>query len=173
MIEEATLGWVAGILDFQGHVLRRNNSQRAAGSVQVSIYVETGIPGIPDRLCQLTGTMPEEHDQKKLKQEWLRRGCEEHCPEAHEHVRAVNMRPTIKWSCTGAAMAIILWNVRQYMTTDHEPWDWAMAQAFSQIRLTGQGSAAIIGAAKRLHALGWELPPVLEAARPRALETAG
>ena len=175
MIDAAILGWVAGILDFQGHVIRRNNSQRAAGSHQVTIYVDTSIPGIPERLCELTGTAPEEKKQHNdLKTEWLRRGCDEHCPEAHVHVREVNMPMTTKWSITGAAAAIILWNVRKYMTTEHEPWDWAMAQCFSQLRLTGQGSAAIIAAATRLSRLGWELPPVLAGAiAPKALTAAG
>ena len=59
------------------------------------------------------------------------------------------------------------------MTTDHEPWDWAQAQVLSQLRLTGRGSAAIIGAAKRLHSLGWELPPVLAGVIPKALPAAG
>ena len=173
MINEATKGWLAGIMDFQGHVLIRKNRQRAAGSEQISIYVSTSIPGIPERLCELTGTSPEEKAHNRLKEAWLRRGCEEHCPEAHVHVREVNMPLNTRWSCTGAAAAIILWNVRKYMTTDHEPWDWAQAQVMSQLRLTGQGSAAIIGAAKRLHALGWDLPPVLAGTIPKALPAAG
>lgn len=175
MIDEATKGWVAGILDFQAHVQIRKNHQRAAGSEQITIYVSTSIAGIPERLCELTGTSPEEKANHRLKPEWTRRRCTEHCPEAHDHVTAdeMNMPLVTKWSCTGAAAAIILWNVRRYMTTDHEPWDWAQAQVLSQLRLTGQGSAAIIGAAKRLHSLGWELPPVLAGVIPKALPAAG
>ena len=173
MIDEATKGWVAGILDFQAHVQIRKNHQRAAGSEQITIYVSTSIAGIPERLCELTGTAPEEKAYGKLKEEWLRRGCDEHCPDAHIHVREVNMPLNTRWSCSGAAAAIILWNVRRYMTTDHEPWDWAQAQVLSQLRLTGQGSAAIIGAAKRLHSLGWDLPPVLAGVIPKALPAAG
>jgi hypothetical protein len=169
MIDPAILGWVAGVLDFQGHVLRRNNAQRAAGSFQISIFVDTAIPGIPERLCELTGSKAEGKEHHELKKEWLRRGCDEHCPEAHVHVREVAMPLTTRWSVTGVAMAVVLWNVRQYMTTNHEPWDWAMAQALSQVQLTGRGSAAIIAAVKRLSALGWDLPPILEGLKPKAL----
>lgn len=173
MISEATKGWVAGVMDFQGHVQVRRNPQRAPGSEQITIYVNTSIPGIPERLCELTGTAPEEKLNHRLKDEWMRRGCSEHCPEAHVHNREVNMPLVTRWSCSGAAAAIILYNIRRYMTTDHEPWDWAQAQVLSQLRLTGQGSAAIIAAAKRLHSLGWELPPVLAGVIPKALPAAG
>lgn len=173
MIDEATKGWVAGIVDFQGHVQVKRNQQRAAGSEQVTVYVSTSIAGIPERLCALTGTAPIAKHDHRLKEEWLRRGCSEHCPEAHVHMREVNMPLNTIWSCTGAAAAIVLWNIRRYMTTDHEPWDWAIAQVMSQLRLTGPGSAAIIGAARRLHSLGWKLPPVLAGVVPKALPAAG
>ena len=71
MIDEATKGWVAGILDFQAHVQIRKNHQRAAGSEQITIYVSTSIAGIPERLCELTGTAPEEKAYGKLKEEWI------------------------------------------------------------------------------------------------------
>ena len=172
MISEATKGWVAAILDFQGHVQKRNNIKRAEGSIQISIYVDTSIDGIPQRLCELTGTSPGEHENKRLKQEWVRRGCEEHCPEAHVHIREVNMPLTTRWSVTGIAASIILWNARPYMVTNHEPWDWCMAQGLTQAKVAGRGSAATIAAIKRLNSLGWDIPPILEGLIPRALPAA-
>src|SRR5579871_2676019 len=129
MISEADKGWFAGILDFQGHVIRRANGHRAEGSEHLSVYVDTKITPITMKMCAMTGTNPEpkENGHAALKVEWLRRRCIEHCPEPHEHVHEdVVMPPTVKWSATGAAAAIVLWNLRPYMTTEHEPWDWAM-----------------------------------------------
>ena len=174
MIDTALLGWFAGVLDFQGHVQSSNKApgQRAANSQQVIIYVDTGIPGIPERMTEMCGTKPQGKPHNKLKPEWLRRGCDEHCPEAHVHVREVNMPETTRWSASGVAAAIVLWNVRQYMVTDHEPWDWCFAQCLGQAKLTGQGSSAVIQAAKRMHSLGWELPPILEGLIPKAITAA-
>ena len=172
MIDEATKGWVAAILDFQGHVQKRNNARRAADSLHISIYVDTSIEGIPQRLCELTGTKPGEHENKQLRQEWLRRGCGEHCPEAHVHMRDVNMPMTTRWSVTGIAASIVLWNVRQYMVTNHEPWDWCLGVGVTQAKLTGRGSAATVEAIRRLHSLGWDIPPILEGLIPKALPRA-
>ena len=173
MIEQWQKAWVAGIIDFKGHIYAKNNHQRAAGSHQIVLSVETSIPEIAERLCGLTGSNPESKPQRNLRDDWLRRGCSDHCPEAHVHMRDVNMPDVTKWSVTGAALAIVLWNLRPYMTTDRVPWDWGMSQSLSQLRMTGQGSAAIIKAAKRLHGLGWDLPPVMQHLTPKALEKAG
>lgn len=173
MIEEWQKAWAAGIIDFQGHIQKSNNKLKAANTQQLTLYVDTSITEIVNRLAAMTGTSIETKEHHKLKQEWLRRGCEDHCPDAHVHIRPVAMPLTGRWSAAGAALAIVLWNLRPYMTTDREPWDWAMSQCLSQMKMTGRGSAAVIGAAKRLHALGWELPPVMTHLVPKALEAAG
>ena len=173
MITETDKAWAAAIFDFQAHVIRRSNGHRAEGSEHVTIYVDTKISQISLRLSEMTGTKPEPHSNghADLKLEWLRRGCAEHCPEAHVHLTAedVNMPPTVKWSVSGAAAAIVLWNLYPYMATTKtapdgtppkEPWDWAMAVCFASTRLSGRGAAAALGAIRRLHALGWDLPPL-------------
>jgi hypothetical protein len=169
MINEATKGWVAGVLDFQGHVQKRNNPTRAEGSIQVSIYVDTSIDGIPGRLCGLTGTKPGEHNTPRLRQEWLRRGCGEHCPEAHIHIREVNMPLSTRWSVTGVSASIVLWNVRHYMSTSHEPWDWCMSQGLRQAKVTGRGAGATSEAVRRLYSLGWDIPSTLEGLQTKAI----
>jgi len=173
MIEDWKKAWAAGVFDFQAHVQGKNNNQRAAGSRQLVLYVDTSIDEIISRLGEMTGANVEPKTRHRIRDEWRRRGCSEHCPEAHVQMRDVNMPLTARWSVTGAALAIVLWNVRPYLTTDREPWDWALSQCLSQLKLTGQGSAAIIAAAKRLHSLGWELPPVMAHLVPKALEAAG
>jgi hypothetical protein len=172
MLDETRKGWMAGILDFQGHIVRKSNGQRAKGSQQVVIYVATASEPIVQRLCELTGGNPEFKEQSPLKDEWVRRGCTEHCPEAHVHTRPVNMPKMARWTMTGAAAAIILWNLQEYMVTEDEPWQWALSQCLSQLRLTGQGSGAILAAMRRLSALGWELPPVMRHALPAEIAAA-
>lgn len=174
MIEEWKKAWVAGVLDFQGHIQRKNNHQRAADSQQITLYVDTSIDEIVMRLSEMTGANLEMKERHKVRPEWQRKGCEEHCPEAHIHVNEqFAIPPTGRWSVTGAALAIVLWNLLPYMTTKREPWEWALAQCLSQMKLTGRGSAAVSEAAKRLHSLGWELPPVMQQLVPKALEAAG
>jgi hypothetical protein len=176
MIPETDIGWLAGILDFQGHIIKKDNQQRARGSVQVVLYVETRIEPIITRLSRMTGTAVEPHPQAKLKEEWTRKGCQEHCPEAHVHVppTILAMPDMYRWTVSGAALAVVLWNVRDYMCTTDEPWNWAIATALASTKLTGQGSGAALGAVRRLAGLGWELPPVMrEAIREPVKAAAG
>jgi hypothetical protein len=177
LISESDKGWMAGVVDFQGHVIRRANGHRAQGSEHVSIYVDTRITEISSKLCAMTGTSPEPkaNGHAALKVEWLRRGCVEHCPEPHQHIgdSDISMPPTVKWSATGCAVAIILWNLLPHMQTRREPWEWAMGMGFASTRLTGRGSQAALSAIRRLHSLGWELPPLFREAVPRELEAAG
>jgi len=162
MITEAELGWMAGILDFQGHVVRKNNNMRAKGSVQVTVYVETSITEIIERLGNMTGTSPEPMENKFApKSEWNRKGCSEHCPEPHVHSVA-SFPDQARWTVSGAAAAVVLWNVRDHLVTIKDPsWDWAMAMCFASTRLTGQGSGQAMKAVRRLATMGWELPPVM------------
>lgn len=169
-MEEWKKAWAAGVIDFQGHIQRKRNGDRASGSMQVVLYVDTSIEEITNRLAEMTGANLEPKVRHRLHPDWMRRGCEDHCPEAHIHMRDVNMPETARWTVTGAALAIVLWNLRPYMTTDREPWDWALQQCLSQMRLTGRGSAAVKEAATRLHSLGWDLPPVMEQLAPKAIE---
>jgi hypothetical protein len=168
LISEADKGYFAAIIDFQGHVVRRSNGHRAEGSEHVSLYVDTRIQEITSKLCAMTGTNPEPkaNGHAALKVEWLRRGCVEHCPEPHQHVGEgdITMPPTVKWSATGCSAAIILWNLLPYMKTTREPWEWAMGICFASTRLHGRGSQAALTAIRRLHSLGWDLPPLFREA---------
>jgi hypothetical protein len=109
----------------------------------------------------MTGISPEPQEQSPLRDDWMRRGCAEHCPEAHIHTTMVAMPLITRWAITGASVATVLWNLRKYMATTREPWDWALDQALRQLRLEGRGSAAVRESARRLSQLGWELPPAL------------
>ena len=166
--------WVAAMLDSRAHIIKKNNKDRAPGSEQICLVVQTKHHEIAERLCAMTGTEPTGRSLPRPKQEHLRRQCVEHCPEPHVHVDTLELMPlTTTWTVTGTSAAIVLWNVRKYMATSREPWDWAMSQAFKQMKVTGQGSAATLRATRRLHALGWDLPAPLGKLIPRELEAAG
>lgn len=167
--------WVAAILDSRAHIVRKKNSQRAAGSVQICLQVETRHHEIAERLSAMTGTAPEQIEIKLPSEQVMRRSCIEHCPDAHVHVdnTLAAMPMVTKWTVTGVSAAIVLWNVREYMVTTREPWEWAVSQAFTQIKMTGRGSGAIRAAVQRLYALGWDIPFVLEHMLPKELEKAG
>ena len=168
MISEADKGWFAAILDLKGHIVKRE--KRASGSEQITLYVDSSVMEITSKMAAMTGTNPEPRNQPDLPRDWLARGCIEHCPEAHvHHFREVNLPETIKWSTSGAAAAIVLWNLRDYLLTDREPWDWGMAACFASTRLSGRGAHATIGAIRRMHSLGWEMPPLFRDVIPKEL----
>jgi hypothetical protein len=170
MLTESDKGWMAGILDFQGHVVRKNNKQRSSDTAQITVTVTTSIQPIIDRLSALTGTAPQLQNAREphyLKDEWLRKGCVEHCPEEHVHqFRTIQAIPMYCWTVTGVSVAVVLWNLHYAMSSVHEPWDWALAQCLAQARLTGRGSGAVLPALQRLQDLGWMLPPVFAAVLP-------
>ena len=172
-MRETDKAWVGAMLDSRGYVQNKNNQERAEGSRQIVLVLRTKHHEIAARLCAMTGTAPAILEQKKVSPELMRRQCVEHCPEAHVHVDTIAMLPMITtWTVTGVAAAIVLWNVRKYMVTSREPWDWAMEQSFAQMKLSGRGSASTKQVVQRLSKLGWNIPPVLRPYVPLELEAA-
>lgn len=157
MIDPAKLGWAAAILDLQGHVVQKKNPTRA--TPQVVLIVDTASVIVVQGLCALTGSNVEMKQQKyKLPQQWKRRACTEHCPEAHVHME-VSMPLTGRWTVTGVAAAIVLHNLRPYLLTwDAKGWGVAYEQCMDTATLTGQGSGATRPTIARLAGLGWDLP---------------
>ena len=163
MIDEAAKGWMAGILDFQAHICDKANKTRA--TPQLTMYVETKTLEIIGRLCEMTGISYRDRDSGfREEKEWMRRGCADHCPEAHVHSITSVLPPMGRWEITGTSMAAILWNLRKYMVTGREAWDWAMGQGLANARLSGRGATQTVASLRRLAGLGWEMPPVLEGA---------
>lgn len=162
MISEADLGWAGGIIDFQGHIVKKSNTMRAAGSMQITLYVETSLTEIITKLGRLTATSPEALKTRLRSPDIARRNCVEHCPEAHVHVlyEGGEMPPQQRWTVSGASAAIVLWNLRDLLVTNKEPWDWALAMTLASTRLAGQGSATAVTAIRRMADAGWEMPPL-------------
>lgn len=172
-MKETDRAWVGAVIDMRGRVLTKNNKQRAAGSIQICLQVQTKHYEVARRLAAMTGTDPKEREQSKPSPEVMRRQCTQHCPEAHVHVDTLAALPLITtWTVSGVAAAIVLWNVRKHMVTSREPWDWVMEQAFRQMKLAGPGSSSTRQVVQRLSALGWNIPPALRQFVPRELEAA-
>lgn len=172
-MKETDYAWVAAMLDSRARIQTKNNKQRAEGSEQICLALQTKHHEIAERLCAMTGTSPIAREHHKVSPEVMRRQCVEHCPEAHVHVDTLASMPLVTtWTVTGVAAAVVLWNTRKYMATTREPWDWAMEQSLKQMKLRGPGSSSTKQVVQRLSGLGWKIPPVLKHFVPLELEAA-
>lgn len=156
MIPVHLLGWMAGIVDLKGRILRKNNQTRS--TPQVTLAIETKELSIIKALGRMTGTNPEFRSQRPLA-DWMQRGCAEHCPEQHvHHVRdGLTMPAVARWTVSGAAMVVILENLAPFLLVDRG-YEVATDEARAGTVFQGQGSGAIVKALRRLRALGWEMP---------------
>lgn len=156
-IRDGDLGWMAAVIDTKGKLSTKNNKKRK--TPQVVLRVDTTNKLIAERLCALTGNTPEPREMTPMSPEFLRRGCNEHCPEAHIHVLDTERDTPIstKWSVTGTAMGIVIWNLRKYMATypDYAPY---MGLVFRNTVTKGQGVGQVRSSVQRLKDLGWRIP---------------
>ena len=165
-ITVAKKAWMAGILDSKSRVVYKNNKTRNPNhSNQVTLYVESVKIGIVNRLAEMTGTNPELKTPRQRSEGWYRRNCDEHCPEAHTHVNPGVFDAAARWTVSGSAMSVVLTALQPYMVEDRGFTE-AIAYGFEHMTLIGQGAAATVAALRRLHGLGWPMPPMIEEARP-------
>lgn len=156
-VPEVKLAWVAGILDYKGNLIRKNNKTRA--TPQIVLMVESTNTSIVAELARLTGSSPEPREGRRRK-EWMRRGCITHCPEPDiEYPPQEDTLPDdIRWTLTGSAAAIVLYNVIPYMVTDRGM-QATMEEILGNVSLYGRSGNGVRQAAHRLYQLGWKLPP--------------
>lgn len=161
MIAPIKLGWMAGVVDLKGRLIHKKNQMRA--TPQIVLIVETKEFGVVRELSNMTGTRPEAMDRRPVK-DWMRRGCLEHCPEAHIHVHdpqyprdELYMPPIARWTITGGGMYVVLNGILPYLQIDRG-YPEAMDQVMINTPLTGQGATAVVGSLRRLHGLGCEMP---------------
>jgi len=155
VIPAPKLGWMAGVVDLKGRLIYKKNRQRA--TPQVVLMVESKEYSIVRALGALTGTKAEFKKAQPLK-EFMRRGCSDHCPEAHVHVSDDREMPQVaRWTITGAGMVVVLTNLMPYLTIDRGYTE-AIDQVKANTALEGQGSGMVYMSLQRLASLDWELP---------------
>lgn len=156
---------MAGILDLRGRVVYKINKTRNHSN-QVTLYVESVQIPVIQALSELTGGTPEVKKRNHSKADgWYRRNCDEHCPEAHVHVNPGEFLDAARWTISGSAMSVVLTALQPYLVQDKGFAD-AIAYGFEHMTLVGQGAAATCTALRRLHGLGWPMPPIIEETRP-------
>lgn len=157
MITTAKLGWMAAVIDLRGHLVFKQNKERAQGSRQIVLVVDSKLPGVVRELCTLTGTKAEAKIERKMR-EFMRRSCNEHCPEAHIHVNDERVMPGIyRWTITGMGLAIILESLLP-LFVEEKGFQEIQEEILDGSYLSGQGSGAVMATVNRLRVLGWELP---------------
>lgn len=156
MITKDELGWVAGIIDVKGHIVKKNNQTR--NTPQVVLYVETKILPIIQRLNELTGTKSDLKAERPIR-EFMRKRCSQHCPGNHIHIteQDLSMPSVARWTITGAGLAIILQNVLPFLV-DKRNYPELVVDVIEQTKMSGRGSTAALVSIRRLANLGWKLP---------------
>lgn len=150
------LGWMAGVIDLKGKLLIKRNKQRA--TAQHVLVVQSKEAGVVSELSKMTGTKPEMVTTSPLP-DFMRRNCSQHCPEAHVHVSETltSMPQMGRWSCTGAAMVVVLDNLLPYLVVDRG-WEEVIEKIEDTTTLSSHGSGAVLASLRRLRDLGWVLP---------------
>ncbi|SRR6266480_1013735 len=158
MIPVNKLGWMAGVLDLKCKILRKQNKQRS--TPQIVLAVDTKNVQVVRELSSLTGTRPEAQKERDAPS-FVRKGCMEHCPEAHVHVNddmyQAKMPPIFRWTITGAGAAVIIFNIQPYLMVDNGL-TIAMEEIFENTPLKGQGSGMVLASLRRLAEIGWDMP---------------
>lgn len=160
MLTQADLGWMAAVIDLRGHVYIKKNKQRAEGSRQIVLMVESKRAGIIRRLGELGGTRPEVFQARAVK-DFMRRSCTEHCPEAHVHIGDERTMPSVlRWTATGIAFAIIVSALEPLLAEDQGFPELAQ-EILGSTDLLGRGSGAVMATLVRLKDIGWPMPELL------------
>jgi hypothetical protein len=160
-ISMTDLGWMAGIIDLKGRIHFKANQQRV--TTQTILTVDSKDAAIIRQLSRLTGTKPEFKNTKTLS-DFIRRGCNEHCPEAHVHVTDREWIAEIsRWTITGAGLVVVLDNLLPFLVID-KGYREAIEEIQKVTAYSGRGSGSVYATLARLRDLGWDLPPVYELA---------
>lgn len=164
MISDRDLAYMAAAIELRGRVSRIDNKMRA--TTQLRLRVHSRQVAAVERLCTLTG-VDVRTEAAKIIDPANRRGCVEHCPEAHVHL-GVNIPRVAMWQITGAAAAIVLYHLIDggYMadtvTIDGEDLELIIDEALLNLPTGQQGRHAVKTSAERLNNLGWRIPTLLQ-----------
>lgn len=173
VITPTKLAWMAGIVDYKGRVIRKNNKDRK-NTPQIVLAVQCKELAILRALGELTGTSPEMMKPKPLS-EIMRTGCLQHCPTKHVHAYGDLFMPAqARWTISGAALHTVLASLMPYLVVDRG-YPELIAEIVAATPLSGRGSAAPMARCAQLMHLGWPIPDpyreVLESRLQAALAT--
>lgn len=161
MIPPGKLGWMAGVVDLKGRLVYKKNLKRA--TPQAVLTVNTKEYLVVRGLSALTGTKPEMMKAIPLS-DFMRRGCNDHCPEPHVHVNelgSTDMPPMARWTISGAGMVTVLGELIPFLQVDRG-WEQAMLDTTEATVLDGQGSGMVFASLFRLKSLGWDIPEAFQ-----------
>lgn len=158
-MEAVDLAWMAGVIDLKGRIVVKRNKSRA--TPQIVLAVQCKELAVIRRLGMLTGTNPELMEARPTP-DFMRKGCDDHCPEAHVHVThggypAGTMPSTARWTITGVGMAILLAALKPYLQVDRE-YDEAVEAITANMVHQGQGVGMVRKQIERMKELGWQIP---------------
>jgi hypothetical protein len=158
-IHISQLAWAAGVVDMKGRT--RTLTAPTRTSPMFTLMVETKHLSVARRLARLSGTRIMMSKSRKLP-ESMRRGCVEHCPEAHTHTHPV-IPAIARWHVSGVGAIIVVDNLLPHLTDKRAEFAEFMHEALQWVRPAGKGRgrAAIDKSIARLAALGWEVMPEL------------
>lgn len=152
-ISPVLLAWMAGVIEMKGKIRRVDNPMRK--TAQLILQVRSRHLAQIARLCDMTGTTYAQSGARTL-QFIDRKGCTEHCPEAHVHVVS-DLPAMAAWAVTGAGAAIVLHNLLPYLCETEGMQEW-VDEIVGMLPTSGRGYHAVKTSRERLTALGWTIP---------------
>lgn len=133
------MAYVAGVIDARGHL----EANKRHGVAQPRIRVTTKRVALLNYLARVTGTKVVRDDRG-----YERRGCSEHCTDAHVHI----VRQSAQWTVDSSRATIVLFNIQPYVVANK-------TEVGALLRIGLQSYPAARGnTADRMAALGWLLP---------------
>ncbi len=139
MIPESDLAYLAGVVDVLGRIWSRPSSN---GRRLPLLEINGNRPELLAWLGEITST-----DIIPTSRDYMRSGCEEHCPQQHVHTISNSTR----WSVTGAKATIVLFNIEPFIFLRRPEVEFAL----------GLGMMAEMRAqtVRDMKTNGWAVPP--------------
>jgi hypothetical protein len=155
MITKIQKAWMAGVLETRGKIRFTNDASRKTN--QLVLQLMSSHLHIAHEMARLTGTKVQSREAKLIDIA-ARRGCVEHCPEAHVHVNNAEVPEIAIWSISGVGAAIVLNNLVGYMVNEDNTLLTVAGNIIAALPKGGAGRAAVDKTIIRLKKLGWTIP---------------
>jgi hypothetical protein len=154
MISETEVVWMAGVTDAMGRI----ETPRVA-LVTVK-YQVTRVPNLAEHITALLGTSPLERGRVEginPLESYARKGCREHCPEAHIHVHP-SFRSQRIVQASGIRAYILLWNLFPYLRAKRD----LASLAMDAYQSAANPVTKAVMVARKMQSIGWQIPDDVE-----------